>query len=321
MAMRVAVLGAGTMGHALALVFALGGHEVTLTDSSPATLERAGPLMEKALATLVEAGEAPEGCTPDWLEGAVTRLPTLTATVRDADLVVEAIVENPEAKRTLYAELDAAMRPDAVLASNTSYLDVFPLIPERRQRRALIAHWYTPPYLVDLVDIVPGPQCEPGIAEGVAQLCREMGKVPVLMRKFVPGYVANRIQSAVQLEVQKLLDDGVATAEEIDTAIVHGIALRLPILGVLAKADFTGLPMMQHAVRNRMYEPPPATATSPSLDALVEAGRTGVMSGAGYYDWGGRDPAALFEERDRRLLALKRALRGIGTMAGEGRDA
>ncbi|HZF77804.1 MAG TPA: 3-hydroxyacyl-CoA dehydrogenase family protein, partial [Acetobacteraceae bacterium] len=292
MAMRVAVLGAGTMGHALALVFALGGHEVTLTDSSPATLERAGPLMEKALATLVEAGEAPEGCTPDWLEGAVTRLPTLTATVRDADLVVEAIVENPEAKRTLYAELDGAMRPDAVLASNTSYLDVFPLIPERRQRRALIAHWYTPPYLVDLVDIVPGPQCEPGIAEGVAQLCREMGKVPVLMRKFVPGYVANRIQSAVQLEVQKLLDDGVATAEEIDTAIVHGIALRLPILGVLAKADFTGLPMMQHAARNKMYEPPPATGTSPSLDALVEAGRTGVMSGAGYYDWGGRDPAA-----------------------------
>ncbi len=319
--MRVAVLGAGTMGHALALVFALGGHEVTLTDSSPATLERAGPLMEKALATLVEAGEAPEGCTPDWLDTAITRLPTLNATVRDAELVVEAIVESPEAKRALFAEIDGLMRLDAILASNTSYLDVFPLIPERRQARAIIAHWYTPPYLVDLVDIVPGPHCEPGIAEGVAQLCRDMGKVPVVMRKFVPGYVANRLQSAIQLEVRRLLDEGVASAEEIDTAIVHGIALRLPILGVLAKADFTGLPMMQHAARNRMYEPPPVTGTSRSLDELIAAGRTGVMSGAGYYDWGGRDPAELFEERDRRLLALKRALRGIGTMAGEGRSS
>ncbi|MBR0682366.1 3-hydroxyacyl-CoA dehydrogenase family protein [Roseomonas eburnea] len=318
---RVAVLGAGTMGHALALVFALGGHSVRLTDNSRETLARAQGLMETALATLAAAGEAPEGWTSAHLAQAVTRHEALADCVDGADLIVEAIVENPDAKRTLYAQLDAVAPAGAIIASNTSYLDIFPLMPAARQRTTLIAHWYTPPYLVDLVDIVGGPETDPAAIETVRAMVAAMGKQPIVMRKFVPGYIANRLQSAIGLEVQQLLDDGVATPEEIDAAIIHGIALRLPILGVLAKADFTGLPMMQHALRNRMYTPPPVRGRSESLDALVTAGRTGVMSGAGFYDWGGKDPAALFEERDRRLLALRKALREIGTMAGLERDA
>lgn len=317
---RVAVLGAGTMGHALALVFALGGHSVRLTDSSPETLAKAQGLMEKALATLAAAGEA-EGWTSAHLAQAVTRHDSLADCVEGAELIVEAIVENPDAKRTLYAQLDAAAPAEAIIASNTSYLDIFPLMPAARQRRTLIAHWYTPPYLVDLVDIVGGPETDPAAIETVRAMVAAMGKQPIVMRKFVPGYIANRLQSAIGLEVQQLLDEGVATPGEIDAAIIHGIALRLPILGVLAKADFTGLPMMQHALRNRMYTPPEVRGRSESLEALVAAGKTGVMSGAGFYDWGGKDPATLFEERDRRLLALRKALREIGTMAGLERDA
>jgi 3-hydroxybutyryl-CoA dehydrogenase len=311
----VAVLGAGTMGHALALVFALGGHEVRLTDSNPATLDRAEALIGKAFATLAAAGEVPEGWTSAHLAQALTRHATLAEAVDGAELIVEAIVEKPDAKRALYAELDAVAPSDAIIASNTSYLDIFPLMPAARQARTLIAHWYTPPYLVDLVDIVGGPETDPACIETVRALCAAMGKQPIVMRQFVPGYIANRIQSAIGLEVQKLLDDGVASAEEIDAAIIHGIALRLPILGVLAKADFTGLSMMQDAMRNRMYAPPEVRGQSDALDAAVAAGRTGVMAGAGFYDWQG-EPAALFEARDRRLLALKQALRRIGTMAG-----
>ncbi|GGG23507.1 hypothetical protein GCM10010964_09570 [Caldovatus sediminis] len=313
---RIAVLGAGTMGHALALVFALGGHRVRLTDSNPETLARAQGLMEKALASLVAGGEAPAEWTSAHLAQAVTRHDSLAECVDGAELIVEAIVENPEAKRALFAELDRVAPAEAIIASNTSYLDIFPMVPERRQPRTLIAHWYTPPYLCDLVDIVGGPRTDPATVETVRAMCAAMGKQPIVMRRFVPGYIANRIQSAIGLEVQKLLDEGIATAQEIDAAIIHGIALRLPILGVFAKADFTGLPMMQHALRNRMYEPPPVRGRSETLDRLIAEGRTGVMSGAGFYDWGGRDPAALFEERDRRLIALKQALRRIGTMAG-----
>ncbi len=318
MPIKVAVLGAGTMGHALALVYALGGHEVRLTDSSMAMLDKAGRLMETALASLVEAGEAPPECTADWLHQQVTRLPTLPETLEDAELVVEAIIEDPEAKRALYAEVDRFAPEGAVIASNTSYLDPFPLIPERRQERSLIMHWYTPPYLVDLVDIVAGPRCDQAVVDWAAELVTDMGKVPLVMKTFVPGYIANRLQQAIAAEVYRLIDEGVATAEEIDTAVVHGLALRIPIVAIMAKADFTGLPILQNALRNATYQPPPARTDSAPLDKLLTEGRTGVMAGAGYYDWG-NDTARLFAARDRRLMALKRALRDIGTMAGSTR--
>lgn len=211
---RVAVLGAGTMGHALALVFALGGHQVRLTDNNPETLRRAQGLMEKALATLAEAGEAPEGWTSAHLAQAITRHEDLAECVNGAELIVEAVVENPDVKRQLYAELDRVAPAEAIIASNTSYLDIFPLMPASRQKMTLIAHWYTPPYLVDLVDIVAGPETDPAAVEMVRKLCADMGKKPIVMRKFIPGYIANRIQSAIGLEVQKLLDEGVAVAAQ-----------------------------------------------------------------------------------------------------------
>jgi 3-hydroxybutyryl-CoA dehydrogenase len=315
MAIKVAVIGAGTMGHALALVYALGGHEVRLTDSSMSMLDKAGGLMETALASLVKAGEAPAACTAEWLHGQVTRLPVLAETVEGADLIVEAIIESPEVKRLLFAELDRLAPMEAVIASNTSYLDPFPLIPERRQARSLVMHWYTPPYLVDLVDIVGGSKTDPAIITWSRDLVAAMGKVPLVMRTFVPGYIANRIQSAIAAEVYRLLDEGVCTPEDIDTAVVHGLALRIPVVAVMAKADFTGLPLLQHALRNATYQPPPPRSNSDTLDRLIEQGRTGVMSGAGYYDWGA-DTQALMAARDRRLLALKKAMREIGTMAG-----
>ncbi len=116
--------------------------------------------------------------------------------------------------------------------------------------------------------------------------------------------------------MQKLIDEGYASPRDIDEAIIHGLALRIPILGHMAKADFTGLPLLQEMMKNAVYEPPQPRGRSETLDALLADGRTGVMSGRGYFDWGGRSPDELFRERDRKLLALKRALRDIGRMEG-----
>ncbi len=137
-------VGAGTMGHALALVFALGAHSVRLTDNDPRALDQAGTLMEAALRVLVEAGEADVGWTTERLRSAVTRCVTLEHALDGAELIVEAIIERRDAKCALYAQVDAVAPEDAILASNTSYLDIFPLVPKRRQRRTLIAHWYSP---------------------------------------------------------------------------------------------------------------------------------------------------------------------------------
>ncbi len=305
------MLGAGTMGHALALVFAFGGHEVRLTDSSVTALERAGALMERALATLREAGLVDASWQPERLERAVRRVAGFADAVAEAEIIVEAITEQREAKQALYKAIDGLAAPEAVLASNTSYLNVFPLIPAARQARALIAHWYTPPYLVDLVDIVGGPKTDPAVIGTMRELVLAMGKVPVVMRRFIPGYIANRIQTAITFEVNRLLDEGYASPREIDDAVIHGLALRLPILGVLAKADFTGLPLIADALANRTYEPPAVTGRSETLDRLLAEKREGVLTGRGYFDWN-EDPGVLLAERDRRLIALKRALAAIG---------
>ena len=311
MSRRIAVLGAGIMGHALALVYALGGHAVTLTDNDPAALEQAGGLMEQALATLRKAGLVDASWDAVRLSQAVRRVGRLEETLAGADIIVEAISEQPDAKRALYSAIDRIAPPQVILASNTSYLDVFPLIPPGRKRRALIAHWYTPPYLVDLVDVVGSPETDPAVIEDMRALLATMGKVPVVMRRFIPGYIANRIQSAMSLEVNRLLDEGYASPREIDDAVIHGLALRLPILGVLAKADFTGLKLLADALGNSPYEPPHGGKRSTTLDRLVAEGRDGVRTCSGYFDWN-ENPSALFAERDRRLIALKQALKAIG---------
>ena len=272
--------------------------------------------MASALDTLQEAGAVGADWTGGRLDAAVRRSSHLVDTVEGAVIVIEAITENPDAKRAVFAEIDRLCPADTILASNTSYLDVFPLIPAGRQRRAVVAHWYTPPYIVDLVDVVPGPETDPGVVETMRDLVIGLGQVPIVLKRFIPGYVANRIQSAISAEVYHLLDEGIASPREIDDAIIHGLALRIPVLGHLAKADFTGLPLLQHALRNASYEPPGPRTASASLDDMVAAGQTGVMSGRGYFDWGGRSPEDLFRERDRKLLALKRAMKDVGRMEG-----
>ncbi len=314
---EVAVVGAGLMGHALALVFALGGHQVRLTDTSAETLERAPGLMATALATLAEAGEVDASWDRQRLSHAVRCIPSLEQTVKGAAVVIEAIVERPDAKRAVYQQLEALMGPDAILASNTSNLDIFPLVPASLQNRTIIAHWYTPPYLCDLVDLCPGPQTDPAAVATVRDMVRAMGKAPVVFKQMVQGYVANRLQAAMQLEVYRLLDEGLVTPKDIDDSVLHGLALRIPILGIMAKADFTGLLLMQQGQKNRSYTPPEPRGRSETLDALIAQGRTGVMSGKGYFDWGDRSPEELLRERDRKLLALKQALRKIGPMEGK----
>jgi 3-hydroxybutyryl-CoA dehydrogenase len=205
---EIAIVGGGLMGHGIALVLALHGHAVRITDTAPETRARIPALMASALATLREAGAAPEVWDADRLGQAVRVETELDKAVAGAGLVIEAITENADAKRALFADLDRLCGPNTILASNTSYLDVFPLIPEARQARALILHWYTPPYIVDLVDVVPGPGTDPAVVSAMADLVRGLGQVPIVLKRFIPGYIANRIQQAISAEVFRLLDEG-----------------------------------------------------------------------------------------------------------------
>lgn len=303
-----AVIGAGTMGHALALVHALGGCRVTLHDNAATVLARAPDLIRAALATLEQAGSLSR-TDADAALARITLTDTLEKAVATADLVVEAVVEKPGIKQQVFAAIDRHAPPRAILASNTSYLDVFPLIPDARQARAAVAHWYTPPCIVDLVDLAPGPDTDPGVIEALRTLYTGFGKEPVVFDQLVPGYIANRLQAALNLECLRMIEAGWATAQDIDRSIQHGLVHRLAVLGHMKKMDYTGLEMVRNGIAGRSYQPPANTGETPVLDRLIAAGRTGVRAGAGFYDYDHTPAEALFRTRDLRLLRLKAQLR------------
>ncbi|APE45260.1 hypothetical protein BOO69_02960 [Sulfitobacter alexandrii] len=303
------------MGHALALVHALGGCEVALHDVSAPVLAAAPGLIDGALDTLVQSGTVTQKAGGEAL-GRIRYTSVLPEAAEGAELVVEAVVESAEVKRAVYDELDRVCAAGAVWASNTSYLDVFPLMPRRRQDRAAIAHWYTPPYLIDLVDLAPGPGTDPQVISMLERFYAEMGKAPVVFDRLVPGYVANRLQMALNLECLRMIEEGWAGAEEIDRSIRHGLVARMAVLGHMRKMDFTGLEMVRNGVSAGTYQPPVSGRDSPVLRGLIEAGRSGVRDGAGFYDYAGESAEVLFRRRDQRIARMKRAIADI--MEGDG---
>ena len=310
---NISVVGAGLMGHGIASVFALGGYKVTLHDLSEDALARAQKLIREVFRNLAEAGEI-DGHGSSALKDRILCTTSLAAASAQADLIVEAVTEEAGIKRSLFSELDTCAPLSTLWASNTSSLNIFDLLPARRQAKALIAHWYTPPYIVDLVDVVPGPGTEPEAVAAVKDLLESLGKKPIVLSKFISGYIANRLQAALNLEVFFLLDQGYATPEQIDQAVKSGLGLRMPLLGLLRKADYTGLELIQQLLANKTYEPPQGLERSQTLDELIKMGRTGVMAGKGFFDYHGRSAEALFRERDLKLLALRKFLVQLGDL-------
>jgi 3-hydroxybutyryl-CoA dehydrogenase len=271
-------------------------------------------LISEVFLTLAEAGVIDSRGSASALEGRIISTSNLATAVAQADLIVEAVTEDASIKRSLFVELDACAPLTAVWASNTSSLNIFGLLPARRQAKSLIAHWYTPPYIVDLVDVVPGPETEPEALAAVKDLLEGLGKKPIVLSKFIHGFIVNRLQAALNLEILFLLDQGYATPEQIDQAAKSGLGLRMPLLGVLKKADYTGLELIQELLANKTYEPPQGLERSRTLDELIRLGRTGVMNGKGFFDYRGRPAEALFRERDLKLLALRNFLQQLGDL-------
>jgi 3-hydroxybutyryl-CoA dehydrogenase len=309
----VAVVGAGTMGHALAQVFAQGGCAVWLVDINEAILAKARRMIASNLKTLAETGCFPEHEIP----AALDRIRTTTRVEeagRDADFVIEAVIEDPAIKKDLFNTLDRVCPAHAILASNTSYLNIFEFVETSRPEKILITHWFAPPHIVPLVEIVCGPQTSQATADTVRDLMLQLGKKPIVISKFLPGFIANRLQSALTQEVLFLLDNGYATAEDIDEAAKNSFALRTPIVGLVKRFDFAGLDLTQKILRNRQYEPPRLIDHSPSVDRLVAQGKIGAKTGRGFYDYGNRTTEEITKERDLKLIRLREFLNELGEL-------
>jgi 3-hydroxybutyryl-CoA dehydrogenase len=310
---NITIVGAGTMGHSLAQAFAQEGYSVLLTDIREEALDRARNLIAANLRTMVETGLLERSKQVPVLY----RIQTTTKIEdagRHADFVIEAISEDEAAKKELFRTLDRICPRGAILASNTSYLDIFKFVETRRPDKVLITHWFAPPHIVPLVEIVRGPETSQETVDRVKALLIDMGKKPLVISKFLPGFIANRLQSALNNEVLYLLDHGYATPEDIDAATKASFGLRIPILGLVKRMDYTGLDLTQKILSNAVYEPPPRRTRSTSVDQLVSRGKLGVKTGGGYYEYGDRSTEEIMKERDVKLIKLREFLKGIGEL-------
>jgi len=303
---KIMVIGSGTMGHGIAQSFAMGGYEVAMQDSFPPALERADKLIRGSLATMVEAGLI----TPDSIPQILSRIHpvlSLEEAAQDADLAIESIVENKEAKADIFKKLDSLCPPKTILASNSTLLNIFDFVESSRPDKLLVTHFYAPPQIIPLVDILKNDKTDPGNVEAVIAVLKSLGKKPIVFNKPISGYVVSRVMVAYQREIFYLLDNGYISAQDIDDAMIWGLAMRMLVVGGVQRIDFGGLDLTAKNANNPTTTTPP-TYQPKLLYELVEEGHLGVKSGRGFYDYAGKSEAELAHSRDVKLLKLLKVL-------------
>jgi 3-hydroxybutyryl-CoA dehydrogenase len=294
---NMAVIGAGSMGHGIAQLFAIEGYSVTMMDLSEDLLAKASENIRSNLSVMAENGIG----TDQDIEAAISRIKTTTDIVEAAsraDFVVEAVSENLDLKQKVFQDLDTLCDHDAILATNTSVISITEIASKAGFRERIVGtHFWNPPYLIPLVEVVRGGDTSDETMDQTFSLLQAVGKHPVRVNKDVPGFVANRLQHALWREAISIVEKGIADAETVDECIRFGFGLRLPVLGPMENTDMVGtdlvLAIHDYILKNLESSLEP----SPLLRKMVEDGNLGFKSGRGFQEWP-REKA----ERSRKRL-------------------
>lgn len=291
---KIAIAGAGTMGYSIAEIFAEHKFNVTLYDISQDAIN-----------------SAKEYIAHDTDESIVGNISYSTDTdcFKNADLIIECIVENVKIKDSFYKEVSEIARPDAIIASNTSGLSINTLAKSvKNPERFIGMHWFNPSHLVLLIEIIKGDKTDDSVAQDIHDLCLKINKKPVIINKDVPGFVANRIQFAILREALSLVDQGVVSPEGIDDIMKYGLGFRYACAGPLEVADFGGLDTFYHISEYLMPDLCADKNIPPLLEKHYKDGNLGVKTGQGFYDYSnGKDKEAI-SRRNNKLQQLFDAL-------------
>ena len=304
----VAVVGLGTMGHGIAQVFALAGHEVRCFDQDEETRRS---LLERVQGNLQRMAEA-EVVDPGSIDPALDHLVvcgTEEEAAGEAQFVTEAIVEDLVTKQEFFARLESTVRRDTILASNSSSFVISESASAMQHPdRAILTHWFNPPHIVPVVEVVPGRQTTEMTTKTTYDLLERIGKMAVRIDREIPGFLVNRVQIAMYREVWDLLDRGIASAEEIDRAIRGSMGFRMAALGPLRINDFAGLDVTRRVYENLLPHMRSDAEVPPLIREIVDGGRHGTKCGHGIFEYRGADRRRATAERDRLYLSLLKLL-------------
>jgi 3-hydroxybutyryl-CoA dehydrogenase len=300
----IAVIGAGMMGPGIAQVFAAHGHPVQVQGRTAAKLSTVKDRIRTNLTRMADYGLVKSSEIPNILDR-IGVTGELGLALRNADVVIEAITEDLGMKQELFADLDRLCPADTILCSNTSVMSITQIGERAIHRDRIVGtHFYQPPFLVPLVEVVRTEFTAPAHMDTVFELMQSAGKVPVRVQKDVPGFIANRMQHALWREAFALIDEGICDAATVDTAISNSFGLRLPVLGPVANADLVGLDLTI-AIHNYVL-PHLNVSTVPcdTLRARVKEGKLGFKTGSGFLDWTDESMAATREKLMTYLLEV-----------------
>jgi 3-hydroxybutyryl-CoA dehydrogenase len=302
---RVAVAGTGMMGPGIAATFALAGKEAVIVSRTAEGAAKGVATAQGLVATLAANGLA-DPAQAKAAQGRFSPSHDPEAAVKSVQLFVESIAENLAIKQDYFARLDAAA-PDTILCSNTSGISITEIAAKcKKPERVFTTHFWNPPYLMPLVEVIMGRRSDRAMAEGVVALLKACGKVPVLVRKDVPGQLGNRIQHAMIRECMYIVQEGIASAEDVDLAVKAGVGLRFPVYGVFEHADLVGLELVKAVQDYVVPDLGKAQGATPIHNEKITKGETGAKVGKGFLDW----PAGKAEQvRARRDAFLMEFLR------------
>lgn len=304
------MVGAGRMGHGIALELARGGFEVSLYDAVPGRAEAAIAEAREDAQDLVRAGVI-AAADVDVIVGRLRAAETLADATAGAEFGAEAVAEDLEVKQDVFAELDRLCPPPAILTSNTSSISISEIASGcANPERVALAHWMLPPHLLPIVEIAPGNSTDAATIDSLRELLESIDKWPVVIRKELPGYLMNRLQFALAREALSLIDKGVTTADEIDLLIKGVLARRIPVLGIMRQADMAGLDVYRQ-IFTYLGPDLDAGAEPPAfLEEAVAAGHTGAREGRGLFTWEPGEFERYVAARNDALIEALRKDRG-----------
>jgi 3-hydroxybutyryl-CoA dehydrogenase len=302
---ETSVIGAGIMGHGIAQAYALNNYKVKLYDNSTYVMSVVKTLINNDLTLLVEEGVINQHKKQEALDNIIL-VDNLSSAVANSDFITEAIPENLELKWELFKDLENYAKDQAIIASNTSTFPISKLAKNMvKPERLIITHYFNPAHLIPLVEIVKMEKTSPEVIDKTVNLMKALGKKPVVLKKEVPGFIANRLQAAILREALFLLNNGVAEARDIDTAITSGPGFRWSIIGPIAIADFGGLDTWQSVMQNLLPELDCSKSAPAIIKKLVDQNNLGTKTGKGFYDYDKKSNSSVEEQikyRDRKFI-------------------